>query len=261
MFEVTDLEDDARILPLLEGDRCWAAYALSDLDEPSRQHTRFIAALRNGGARSLLVLFTPPGLAVVSAFGSPDGVRAILARAQSLPLRAIITSLEDCVPAIAERYAVSNERAMLRMVVDAGALQAAPRVDASIRRLAPRDLPQLAQLYGQHPEMVFQSRLLADGIYWGADIGDKLVAVAGTHTISPRFRIGTIGGVYTDPSFRGRGLATALTSAVARALVDADMSLLALNVRVDNVPAVAAYRRLGFSPHNTFWEANGDLRT
>ena len=23
----------------------------------------------------------------------------------------------------------------------------------------------------------------------------------------------------------------------------------------------AAYRRLGFSPHNTFWEANGDLRT
>jgi predicted GNAT family acetyltransferase len=102
--------------------------------------------------------------------------------------------------------------------------------------------------------------MIENGIYYGARDGARLVAVAGTHVISRHRRIGAIGGVLTHPDYRGRGLATATTGAVARALVDQGINLIILNVRADNAPAVAAYSRLGFRPWRRFTEGRASRR-
>jgi predicted GNAT family acetyltransferase len=62
-----------------------------------------------------------------------------------------------------------------------------------------------------------------------------------------------IGNVYTRRDRRGRGLARAVTAAVARALADVDTVV--LNVRDDNTAALRLYDTLGFTRHCLFHEA------
>jgi predicted GNAT family acetyltransferase len=98
--------------------------------------------------------------------------------------------------------------------------------------------------------------MLEHGIYYGAYVAGTLVAVAGTHAISRRHRIATIGNVFTRPAARGRGLATATTGAVAQTLVQDGAREVALNVTQDNPAAIAIYRRLGCAVYISYWEGH-----
>jgi GNAT superfamily N-acetyltransferase len=60
-----------------------------------------------------------------------------------------------------------------------------------------------------------------------------------------------IGGVFTDPECRGRGLARRGIGTWARILFDRDLTLLALHVNRDNLPAIRAYERVGFRRHTS----------
>src|SRR5258708_6589259 len=55
---------------------------------------------------------------------------------------------------------------------------------------------------------------------WGAAGGPRgrLVSVAGSHVVSAEFAVGATGNVLTHADSRGRGLASATTTAVAMAL-------------------------------------------
>jgi predicted GNAT family acetyltransferase len=57
----------------------------------------------------------------------------------------------------------------------------------------------------------------------------------------------------THTDHRGRGYATAVTGAVTAELLRF-CDQVVLNVRADNPPALAAYRRLGYQNHATFEE-------
>jgi predicted GNAT family acetyltransferase len=57
----------------------------------------------------------------------------------------------------------------------------------------------------------------------------------------------------THADFRGRGYATAVTGAVTAELLRF-CDQVVLNVRADNPPALAAYRRLGYQVYVTFEE-------
>ena len=57
----------------------------------------------------------------------------------------------------------------------------------------------------------------------------------------------------THADFRGRGYATAVTGAVTADLLRF-CDQVVLNVRADNPPALAAYRRLGYQVYATFEE-------
>jgi hypothetical protein len=57
---IVDLTDDAVILPVLERDRRWAAYALCDLEAPYRAHARFFGALDGDHARAVVLVYALP---------------------------------------------------------------------------------------------------------------------------------------------------------------------------------------------------------
>jgi len=259
--EIVDLTDDAVIVPVLENQRHWAAYALCDLEPPHRQYARYIGAVRAGRVEAVALVYAPPGFTSLLPSGSADGVRAILAGASDLPSNPLLIARRPDLPAVEARYHVDKKWTMLRMVVAARDLKPAPSVD--VRLLAPADLPALQSLYAVWPETVFTPFMFSCGVYYGAFVDGCLAAVAGTHALSARHGIAVIGNVFTRPEYRGRGLGTAVTGAVARALMELmerGARDVVLNVREDNAPAIAAYSRLGFTVHEPFWEGNTTLR-
>jgi predicted GNAT family acetyltransferase len=58
--------------------------------------------------------------------------------------------------------------------------------------------------------------------------------------------------VWTDPAFRGRGLAAHLTARLADAALREGVSLVHLQVEHDNATAIRLYERLGFARHSSY---------
>jgi ribosomal protein S18 acetylase RimI-like enzyme len=87
-------------------------------------------------------------------------------------------------------------------------------------------------------------------VLFGAFHGDVLSGSAGFRvypTLKQRHK-GQLWGVYVDPSRRGRGAGAALVRAVIeRARMH--VAVLQLSVQIDNAPARALYRQLGFVPY------------
>lgn len=97
-----------------------------------------------------------------------------------------------------------------------------------------------------NPGNWFDPGLLGTGFYTGVRRGGRLLAVAGIHVWSPRYRVAAIGNVATHPDARGQGLGKAAVSALCHRLLAA-VDHIALNVKADNASAVALYRSLGFA--------------
>ena len=77
--------------------------------------------------------------------------------------------------------------------------------------------------------------------------------------VSPRERVAVVGNVFTHPAQRGRGYATATTSAVTAALLQM-CDTVVLTVDPLNTPAVAAYERLGYREAGRLVEASAMRR-
>jgi predicted GNAT family acetyltransferase len=84
----------------------------------------------------------------------------------------------------------------------------------------------------------------------------RLVCVAGVHVHSPTWGVAALGNVATLPELRGRGLARGACAALCLLLLADGIETIALNVRADNAPAIAAYTQLGFELATTYTEAS-----
>ena len=73
--------------------------------------------------------------------------------------------------------------------------------------------------------------------------GQRIASLALIYVSLPE--VSMVGGVYTVPDMRGRGLATSVTSAATRAALELSEAA-ALIVRTDNEPALRVYRRIGY---------------
>jgi ribosomal protein S18 acetylase RimI-like enzyme len=139
---------------------------------------------------------------------------------------------------------------MLRMWVDAAHFRPFP---ADVQRLLPVEIGELNRLYQLGFASWLPASAISDGLYYGIRVGGRLVSAAGTHVISPAAKLAVVGNVMTHTDFRGRGYATAVTGAVTAELLRF-CDQVVLNVRADNPPALAAYRRLGYQVNVTFEE-------
>jgi RimJ/RimL family protein N-acetyltransferase len=247
--------DLAAIRAALEADRPWAAYALGDLTP--RHFARGQWHLAEGPAPGLVLLyrgsFASP---VLFALGEPAAVGPLLDELGDEPemhlhVRPEVRDL------FARRYRILHEATMWRMVL--GRDPRLPTPPPEIVRLGPSDLPALRELYadgepaGEAPDF-FDPAMLDDGAYFGVREGDRLIAAAGTHLVTPEESIAAAGNVYTRRDRRGRGLATFCTGAVTAEVLRRGVRTIVLSVNRENPAAARVYERLGFARYCTFRE-------
>jgi ribosomal protein S18 acetylase RimI-like enzyme len=117
--------------------------------------------------------------------------------------------------------------------------------DAEAIALGPADVPEMLDLVARTRPGPFLPRTIVLGGYLGIRRDGALVAMAGERLRPPGWA--EISAVCTDPAFRGKGLATRLTLAVAAAITARGEQPF-LHAASDNVTALKLYESLGFRP-------------
>jgi ribosomal protein S18 acetylase RimI-like enzyme len=248
-IEVQETADRAMLRDFLETDRLYSAYALCDLDDREFLRTRWGVALVGGKPVAVVLQYAGYSPQPIFVMGEAQGIQAILADVIK-PRTAYVAARSEHLAAIAANYRVESGPAMVRMWVDAAHFRPFP---ADVQRLLPVEIGELNRLYQLGFASWLPATAISDGLYFGMRVGGRLVSAAGTHVISPVGKLAVVGNVMTHTDFRGRGYATAVTGAVTGELLKF-CDQVVLNVRADNPPALAAYRRLGYQVYVTFEE-------
>jgi RimJ/RimL family protein N-acetyltransferase len=248
-LEVRPTTDRALLRAFLEQDRLFAAYAICDLDDREFQRTRWGVAISDGEPVAIALEYgglTPQPLFVM---GTNEGIAAVL-RDVIKPRAAYLAARAEALEAVARSYRVDPGGQMIRMWVDREHFRPFP---ADVERLTPSASGDLNRLYQLGFASWLPSAAITEGVYYGLRVRGRLVAAAGTHVISRDARLAVVGNVLTSVEHRGRGYAKATTAAVTAELLET-CDQVVLNVRADNPPAIAAYRRLGYREHVRYEE-------
>jgi len=239
-----------RLRAFLGRDRIMSAYALADLDAADVERARWWLASRDGqGVAAALVVEALP-FRPCFATGETEALAAIF-REGIRETRLVISTPPAGRVAVDAIYRFERVDRMHRMAVDIDSFR--PRVTHRVTRLGPDELEDVIDLYGHASRSYFTPDRMAREIYFGVYSGSSLVSAAGTHVRSVRSGMAAVGNVLTRVTYRDRGLATSVTSAVTAAALEEHPDVV-LNVRQDNSPAVAVYERLGYHVHAPFIE-------
>jgi RimJ/RimL family protein N-acetyltransferase len=250
-YLVRPLADAGEILALLQPRRAYAAYALAQLEpELFPLSVWWIASGTTGQA---LLLHSRGGLGAASwAMGDPSALHAVLGLHPG-PYQSFFTCEPDHLAAATRHFRLKQGQTMLRLQVTAESFLA---MRGEVYRLSGHDARQVSRLNRSEGWPAFYTPAnIEQGIYFGAYEGEELVAVAGTHAVSPTYAIGVVGNVYTHPDYRNRGLGTATTSAVTEELLRTCREVV-LSVEPGNRAAVRAYQKLGYREVGRLVEAS-----
>lgn len=154
---------------------------------------------------------------------------------------------------------------VLRLVLDAAPAPERELGGITIRSFDPADADAVIAVNGRafasHPEQGGMDRADFDrrtahawfdpaGLFVAErDSGSGEGEIVGFHWTKLEDGIGEVYVVGVDPSEQGSGLGTALTARGLRHLHEAGAPVVDLYVEGDNAPALAVYRRLGFTDH------------
>jgi RimJ/RimL family protein N-acetyltransferase len=245
----TETADRSMLRAFLETDRLYSAYALCDLDDREFLRTRWGVASVAGRPIAVVLQYAGYAPQPIFVMGENPGIAAVLSTIIK-PRAAYVAAKKEHLAALAGNYRVEAGPAMLRMWVDSAHFRPFP---ADVQRLLPVEIGELNRLYQLGFASWLPASAITDGLYYGIRVGGRLVSAAGTHVISRAAKLAVVGNVMTHADFRGRGYATAVTGAVTADLLKF-CDQVVLNVRADNPPALAAYRRLGYQVSMTFEE-------
>lgn len=217
------------------------AFALWDL-ERTPGSIRFASAVR--GDRTVGYLLIWLGLRdrpVVHWFGGPDVTRALLGALPAPPFVAVVPT--DVEPELRHAFPACRRSELKMMLRDPGLLETSVEV---VRRLGRDDRSALEELVRRHGDAELAGYADLDPgaeAAWGVFDGARLVGVARAAVRLPK--IWVIGGVFVEPTARGRGLGGALVGAAVGAAERAGARA-GLYVRAEPAPALRLYLRLGF---------------
>jgi RimJ/RimL family protein N-acetyltransferase len=241
-YVVQPITDVTRIRELLMPRVEYTAYAVGQLEPNLLARTRWFMA--RGSTGTGVVLHSRGGLGDATfVMGDAAAVAAILSIHPG-NAHTYATCQPQHLDVLRNVYRLANQQPMIRMSVTAERF-------VPVERLTPValtgiDIRRINSLYGSEggPSYYIPEHI-DGGVYRGIVTEGRLVAVAGTHVVSRQERVAVVGNVFTHPGFRGRGFATAATSAVTQALLK-DCDHVVLTVDPNNAPAVAAYAKLGY---------------
>lgn len=241
----------------LEDDRLMAAYALADLDPAADDRSRWWLARRDGEPVACALVVETVPYRPCYASGESEALGQLLREGVREP-RLLIATPPSSRIAVESVYRFERVDRMHRMAVEVRSFR--PRISHRVVRIGPERLDDVIDLYGHASSSYFTPKRLAREIYFGIYAGSQLVAAAGTHVRSAPSGIAAVGNVLTRVAYRARGMATSVTSAVTEAALEEHRDVV-LNVRHDNVTAIAVYTRLGYGIHAQFVEGPAMRRT
>ncbi|HJT58371.1 MAG TPA: GNAT family N-acetyltransferase [Ktedonobacteraceae bacterium] len=243
------LHSKSEIETFLRRDTFLHIYSIGDLDNFFWQYTTWYALRDAEQEISAIVLIysgtqIPVLLAITEEPGDAMG-ELLQSISPLLPKRFHAHLSGDRAAVFANDYAIQPYGPHYKM-----ALIYKDRVDAidtsNVVPLTVSDLSALQALYdASYPANAFDPRMLETGYYYGIRQGSDIISVAGIHVYSQRYKVAALGNVTTRPDFRGQSLATAVCAKLCQALLHT-IDHIGLNVKADNVSAIAAYKRLGF---------------
>jgi ribosomal protein S18 acetylase RimI-like enzyme len=249
---VRRLEDRAAVRERLSLNKPYAAFALAYLEARRFAMAEFYEIEHNG--RQAL-LFHGRGLPGSSSqlFGDPRLLPALL-RLHPGPRSTLLTCEPEQTETALATYHLWHPQSMQRLVLDAKAFTLPEKVP-NLRRLTASDAYELNRLYALEGDGIwYTGRQIQEGLYYGVQHHGRLIAAAGTHIHSATESVGVVGNVFTHPDFRGHGLGTAVTAAVADKLLER-CDLIVLSVDPANRSARHIYENLGFREAGRLVEA------
>ena len=217
------------------------AFAVWDL-EHAPDRVRFARLVADGATVAYLLLWLGnPRSPVVHWIGPGEGGELL---APALPPRPFVAVVPPGVEGV-----VRDARGPIETYPLLGMRRGpgpAPPVAPAARRLRAADTEALRALAQEFPGALTSSYAIAEPereLIWGVFDGLRLVGVARAQVALPD--IWVIGGVFTVPDARNRGVAGATTGALVRAATGAGAAA-GLWVREENAAARRVYERLGF---------------
>lgn len=248
-YVVERLTDAPTIRQLLAEERAYAAYALGQLSP-----ALFAASewwLARGDSGHAVVVHSRGGLGrAMFIVGDAEAAEAVLAL-HSGPRFSFASFRMEHKPSVRRYFHLIRDQLMLRMAVTRETFRPAQGEAIHLRG---RDTHRINRLYSREGGSTsYNSRHIEEGAYFGVLAQGKLVAIAGTHVASPAEGVAVVGNVFTDPAYRGSGLATIATSAVTEHLLQ-ECQLVVLTVETTNIEAAHLYERLGYCPDSTLIE-------
>lgn len=241
-YVVESLEDMERIRQVLRPRVEYTAYALGQLEPGLFERTKWFYA--KGDTGTALVLHSRGGLGDATfIMGDADAAAAILSIHPGTT-QTYATCQPQHLDVLRAVFRLASQQPMIRMSVNRENFRRA--TNQPVVHLSGLDIRRINSLYSSEGNgSYYVPEHIDAGVYRGVVTEGRLVAIAGTHVVSTQERVAVVGNVFTHPQYRGRGYATAATSAVTEALLEYCEPVV-LTVDPTNHPAVRAYERLGY---------------
>jgi predicted GNAT family acetyltransferase len=222
-------------------------YLIGDLDDRfwngCKWHSISDAANNIKAVALLFNLFEPPTFIAMSDNNTEDVVSLIHSLAPHVPSK-LYAHLSVGLREQTQNLQVEKHHGVYHRMMLAGL--PAHYDDKNIRALSIEDLDSMYELYRvAYPGNWFDTTMLVKGHYLGYFDSGKLAGVAGTHILSPEYKVATLGNITTHPDYRGRGIAFKLTSNLCHYLKQ-HTDFIGLNVKESNTTAIHTYQKVGF---------------
>ena len=247
MAQIETLHDRSTIESFLRRDAYLHLYGLGDLDDPIWPSTVWYGAVSGGRLTNAVLVYG----------GEERPVVVALCGSHSVPqMSRLLADIRRLLPG--EFYAhlspgLIDSLGPARLIGQVDHFKMAllgppPQVECheAVVTLRPSDESELLRLYERsYPGNWFQPRMLQTGKYVGYRAGGQLVAVAGVHVYSRRYRVAALGNIATHPTHRGQGICRRLVACLCRDL-RRDVDHVGLNVNCSNDWAIRSYKAAGF---------------
>jgi len=255
-MKVICLHDKREIESFLRTNTFLHIYSIGDLDDFFWPYTTWYALKEDETIKAIVLLYT--GLAMPSVLA--------LADENSVPMQQLLNSITYLLPRrfyahlspgldkiLKQDYKLESHGRHYKMALKNKALL--DNINTSqVVSLSRADLDNILKLYKEsYPGNWFEPRMLDAYPYYGVRGQDGLISIAGVHVYSRQYKVAALGNIATHPRFRGKGFGKTVTVKLCKSLM-ATVNHIGLNVKTDNIFAIACYKKLGFEIISSYEE-------